>query len=467
VLVRVSQVRWLAIAVALAALLLLSRPPGALRWALLAVAAVVLAGSECGLLLGWRGAAGELMRHARTDHLTGLGNAVALGDAVERLRPRPYTLLLVDVDGMRWTNAMYGHAAGDELLHSVAGVLTGLCESGERAVRLAEDKFVLLLPGATQGDASAVAERVRAAMHGVAVSAGRLRVSIGCARCTAGEDVEVALSRADDALFAAKGGGGDSVVVQDAAEGGGRWHLRSAVESILASDRAVYSVYQRIVRLDDGATVGWEALSRPLDWPAGADVEALFLTAHRMGRGRDLDWRCRRTALWEASRLDAPLFVNVNVAGLLDPVHGVDQMLLVCQWAGRAPQNVVFELSERDAMPDLRRLAHVLAEYRAAGFRFALDDMGEGHTTLELVLAARPEFIKLARALVVAAHDDPAPRSAARAMVMLGHDIGSTVVAEGVEDEASRALCLSMGVDLGQGWLFGRPQPASALPPGL
>jgi len=404
--------------------------------------------------------------NARTDHLTGLGNAYAIEEALAHLRTTAHGVLLIDVDGMRWANVVYGHEAGDEILRAVGRVLANLREPGDVSGRLGEDKFAVLLPGAGSMRTTAIADAVLDAVHNVALSVGRLSVSVGCAWTSGGPDGggQATLEHADDALYAAKLRGGDRVVVQGAVERGSRWRLHNAVLSVLESDRGVYSVYQRIVRLDGGATVGWEALSRPQEWPADHGVEALFATAHRMGRGRDLDWRCRRSALWDASRLQSPLFVNVNVSGLLDPVHGVDQMLLICEWAHRDPGEVVLELSERDAIPELDRLRQVLAEYRQAGFRFALDDLGEGRTTLELVVAARPEFLKLARPLVQAAHSDVAARAAVRALVGYAHDIGSAVIAEGIEDVAERDLCMELGVDLGQGWLYGRPQTADRIP---
>jgi len=408
--------------------------------------------------------AASLAEHARTDHLTGVANAFAMEEAMADIRARPYGLLLIDVDDMAWANHVYGHQSGDELLHSVARVLAAVAEDGDLAARFAEDKFLLLLRGADQARTVEIAERVRAATHAVAVSAGRLRVSIGCAWTAVAADPRELMTRADDALLAAKAAGGDRIEVQAPVDRPGRWRLRDTVESIVTDDRGVYSVYQRIVQLRDGATVGWEALSRPQNWPPDTDVEALFLTAHRIGRARDLDWRCRQKALWEAARLDAPLFVNVNVAALVDPLHGVDQMQLLCQWAGRSPQSVVLELSERDGMPDLHRLEEVLADYRAAGFRFALDDLGQGQTSFELVLAARPEFFKLARPMVQSAARDVAAHSAVRALVGFAHDIGSTVIAEGIEDDATLDLCIELGIDHGQGWLFGRPQPADRLP---
>src|SRR5258708_598105 len=135
-------------------------------------------------------------------------------------------------------------------------------------------------------------------------------------------------------------------------------------------------------------------------------------------------------------------------------------MEMLCAWAGRAPQSVVLELSERDGMPDTRRLQEVLAEYRAAGFRFALDDLGQGQTSFELVLAARAEFLKLARPMVQAAARDVAAYAAVRALVGFAHDVGAMVIAEGIEDGATRALCVDLDVDQGQGLLLGPPLAA-------
>ena len=432
----------------------------------LAVAAVLVAGATAVIAQQRRRIVAQeevIARHGRTDALTGAGNRRAFEEAAARLGDRRHALVAVDVDGMRLTNSAYGYAAGDEHLVAVARVLQEVREGDDLAARLGGDMFVLLLPDGDDRIAADRAERVRAAMHGVAVSRGTVRVSIGCAAVDAGVGPVTTLALAEDALLAAKAGGGDRVV---AGQPGGAWRgwrlrrLSTVVEAMLADASVVHSVYQRVVRLSDRRTVGWEGLGRPLDWPAEADVEALFRTARRMGVERELDWRCRRSTLWGATALEGALFVNVNVTSLVDPLHGVDQMELVCEWARRPPNAVVLELSERESVPDIRRLRQTIADYRAAGFRFAIDDIGQGHTTLELIVAARPEFLKLARPLIRTAGEDPTARAAARAVVAFAHDIGSLVVAEGVEDEAVLATCRELGIDLGQGWLFGRPQPA-------
>ena len=148
--------------------------------------------------------------------------------------------------------------------------------------------------------------------------------------------------------------------------------------------------------------------------------------------------------------------MNVSVAFLLDPIHDVDQMLLLLRWAKRSADTVVLEISEREVITDLARLSEVLAAYRAEGFRFALDDVGEGHSTLEVLTAANAEYIKLARSLVQRM-DDPATNAAIRAVAGFARSMGSELIAEGVEDVTTTTRLRQMGIALGQGFGLGRP----------
>jgi EAL domain-containing protein (putative c-di-GMP-specific phosphodiesterase class I) len=158
-----------------------------------------------------------------------------------------------------------------------------------------------------------------------------------------------------------------------------------------------------------------------------------------------------------------PLFVNCNVSGLVDPVHRVDQMLLVLEACGRDPEDVVLEITERELVGDLSRLKLVVSAYRREGFRFAVDDVGEGHSTLEVLAATSPDFVKVARSLVVDAAT-AGPRAAIRAVVAFAGELGAYTIAEGIETESTAHYMRKLGVHLGQGWLFGRPElpPASA-----
>ncbi|MHB8509769.1 MAG: EAL domain-containing protein, partial [Candidatus Dormibacteria bacterium] len=218
------------------------------------------------------------------------------------------------------------------------------------------------------------------------------------------------------------------------------------------------SVYQPICRLDDRSVMGYEALARPAGQAADTSVEALFTAAQRMGALRDLDWLSRRAALGGAADLpdQVLLFVNVGARAFLDPLHDVDQMLLLTQWAGRSPHDIVLEISEREVVSDLRRLREVIGSYRREGFRFAMDDVGEGHLTLELLGAANPEFVKVARSLTVDAALGE-QRAVIRALVEFSLSAGAMVIAEGIEDRSQLETMRELGVQLGQGYYLGRP----------
>jgi EAL domain-containing protein (putative c-di-GMP-specific phosphodiesterase class I) len=269
--------------------------------------------------------------------------------------------------------------------------------------------------------------------------------------------------RADEALDTAKRRGRDRVELSAGLHRQERTPARrieQAVRDLIAAG-SVEAVYQPVVRLADMEVVGFEALARPLGAPVDSSVEALFAAAHRTGLMRDLDWLCRRAAVQQSHGLPAqtPLFINVGVSALLDPLHDVDQMLLVLRWARRDAREVVLEITEREVVSDLRRFEEVIATYRAAGFRFAIDDVGEGHSTLEVLACSNPEYIKVARSLTIAC-DRVGPRSAIHAVVAFARSSGARIIAEGIETQRHCDTMAELGVDLGQGWHLGKPAPA-------
>ncbi len=167
-------------------------------------------------------------------------------------------------------------------------------------------------------------------------------------------------------------------------------------------------------------------------------------------------------AVEEAMRLPAgkPLFLNISAAALLDPVHGVDQLLLLLSNAGRAPTSVVLEITEHERIRDYDILARVLASYRAEGIRFALDDVGEGHSTLELLAASSSEFLKLGRSLTMTS-TKVGSRAAMDATMAFARVSGAVVIAEGVENEFVADMMKAGGIRLGQGFGLGKPTMAA------
>lgn len=401
---------------------------------------------------------------ARRDWATGLLNRSELERRMAAGPAAPYGVLAIDVDNLRVTNEAVGHHEGDITLRMVAAAMQStVAQSGiaDAAVaRTGGDEFGVLLPRTTLARAAEVAEQIRLTMHGIAVPHGIARISAGCAAGGSRDDDEprrtwdVAVA----ALHRAKQWGRDRVEVatgSSPADSGPAWE--TVLIEVLAR-HAMRSVYQPIVRLGTREPAGCEALARPLDATAMTDVCGLFSAAQAMGMTRDLDWLCRRTAVHDAPVISPqiPLFVNVGVWTLLDPLHDVDQMLLLLRWAGRSPDEVVLEITEREVVSDVPRLRAVMAAYRQHGFRFALDDVGEGHSTLEILAAGRPEFVKLARTMVATA-TEVGSRAAIQAVIAFAAASGSQVIAEGIETVAELDLMTAMGIPLGQGFLLGRP----------
>lgn len=405
----------------------------------------------------------RLQESAATDALTGLLNRQEFDRRLGLPHQCRFAVLVIDVDRLKTINDSFGHEAGDAVLRSVSRCLRNLCGEQTALARTGGDEFSVLVEDLDGEAAVRLGEQLRRALYGVAVPFGLARISVGVAPGAAGEEGWTVRDRADEALERAKRRGRDRVELAGGAQKQVRTPARrieQAVRDIIGAG-TVEAVYQPVVRLADMAVVGYEALARPLGAPVDSSVEALFAAAHRTGLMRDLDWLCRRAAVQHSHGLPeaTPLFVNVGVSALLDPLHDVDQMLLVLRWAGREPREVVLEITEREVVSDLRRFEEVIATYRAHGFRFAIDDVGEGHSTLEVLASSNPEYIKVARSLTISC-DRVGPRSAIHAVVAFARSSGAGIIAEGIEDQRQCETMASLGVDLGQGWHLGRPAPA-------
>jgi EAL domain-containing protein (putative c-di-GMP-specific phosphodiesterase class I) len=226
-------------------------------------------------------------------------------------------------------------------------------------------------------------------------------------------------------------------------------------------DRAVWTAFQPIVRLDTREVVGYEALSRG---PAGTrwqDPIALFQAARAIGRAGELDWICRARAHQAATLAGLPadlaLFVNMEPATLREPCP--PDLLPALH---RTHPRVVMELTERDLAADPAALLMAAANHRAAGHGLALDDVGADPASLALMPFVHPDVVKLDLSLL---HRPNLPQTAqvVNAVVAHAERTGALIVAEGIEREAHLARARSMGATLGQGWLLGHPAP---LPPG-
>lgn len=431
-------------------------------------------GRQLGQFIGRKRAEGALRESAErlteiatTDRLTGLKNRREFEKILGVVPATPFAVLAIDVDGLKQLNDDHGHEAGDVLIQAVAMTLRSLVRSWDIVARVGGDEFAVILPGVGGAKANTIAERMRTAMHSITIPHGHARISVGWAAAPAGADPSATWRAADEVLYRAKRGGRDRVEGTEARDAAGAWSTDPGTARDAALLTEVFArgtvdvVYQPIVDLRDRRIVGYEALARPAGIGPEASVAGLFDAARRLGRIRDLDWLCRRAALREAATLPpgATLFLNVSAAAFLDPVHEVDQLLLLLRWAGRSPEDLVLELTEQESIADLERLQQIAGAHREHGVRFAADDVGDGHSTLEVLAALDPEYIKVARSLSTSA-SRPGSRAAIRAAQAFASDSGATLIAEGVETpEVAREL-LELGIGLGQGNHLGPPAPA-------
>lgn len=403
----------------------------------------------------------RLSELASTDSLTGLRNRREFDRALRNIPRHPFAILSVDVDGLKEANDAHGHAAGDALLRAVGHTLGLLVRGWDVMARVGGDEFAAFLPDLGAFGAKQVADRMRVAMHSLELPSGPVRISVGWSAAVAGADPLWVWQKADESLYNAKRAGGDRVMggsFQGSEAGDIAERSYTDVVGQILDGGRIITMFQPIINLSDGSVTGYEALARPDGFAATDSVEAVFEAARTTGQIRDLDWICRRRAVEDAEQLPAgiALFLNVSASVLLDPVHSVDQLLLLLRASGRTPDTVVLEITEHERVGDYEVLGRVLASYRAEGIRFALDDVGEGHSTLELLAASSSEFLKLGRRLTMTSTQSGS-RASIEATTAFARATGATVIAEGVENEFVADLMKGAGIWHGQGFGLGKP----------
>jgi EAL domain-containing protein (putative c-di-GMP-specific phosphodiesterase class I) len=228
-----------------------------------------------------------------------------------------------------------------------------------------------------------------------------------------------------------------------------------ALRQVLAQ-HAVRTFLQPIVGFPDALLLGFETLARG---PEGSPVEQadrLFGVAARMGRFYELESVCAWRALPWVERLPAHQWISIN----LSAASLADEKLR----RALARPGIVVELTEHLPLNDARSLLPLIAQLRAGGARFALDDTGCGFADLQAIEALRPDFIKLCITIIRSVKRDPAQvLRELEATITRLRALGVGILAEGVEGEEEARLLTALDIDYAQGWLYGKPQPAAIL----
>ena len=419
----------------------------------------------------------ELSFVAKHDALTQLPNRAALLERLHESRGpvdgQSAFLLFLDLDGFKGLNDAFGHTAGDAALVETAQRLTNQVLACDMVARLGGDQFVLLVHGLDAERASRLSERVIQAVEQPIPYAGhqlRLSASVGIAVCN--HDLERSsdmLTFADTAMYKAKGSGGGTYRFYEVSM---QPEVRDDLELLhdlrKAADNGELELhYQPKCAVFDGAITGVEALLRwrrnggPLVPPdrfiPQAEKSGLIVPLGYWV----LDEACRQLASWQRSGCTWSMAVNLSALQLLDP-QLLDRVSGTMAKHGIRPRDLILELTESTAMQNSDVSVGILRQLHALGVRISIDDFGTGYSSLLQLKRMPATELKIDRGFVRDLPQSTEDTAIVTAIVALARSLHLSVIAEGVETPEQRDQLAKLGCDSLQGYLLGRPMPASA-----
>jgi diguanylate cyclase (GGDEF)-like protein/PAS domain S-box-containing protein len=421
----------------------------------------------------------EMEYRALHDTLTGLPNRELLADrlgqallADDRTGTRT-GLLVVDLDRFKEVNDAFGHHCGDELLRQVGPRLTGVLRGVDTVARLGGDEFAVLLPNVHDADdATQVAFKLAAALElPFHVEGIDLDVEASVGVVISGEhgrDATTLLQRADIALDVAKTQS-LGVFAYDPALGGNapsKLALLGDLRRALERGELVLH-YQPKVSTRTGDIVGAEALVRwqhperllvfPDEFIPMAEHTALIgpLTQHV------LNIAIAQVRTWIDAGRPLPIAVNLSARNLHDEHFAAAVAGLLA--AHDVPAHLLeLEVTESAITIDPIRARQMLRQLSALGVQISIDDFGAGYTSLGQLTTLPVSELKIDRSFVMMMTEDPGNAMIVQSVIDLGHNLGLTLVAEGVETEQSLTALAALGCDVAQGYHICRPIPAAA-----
>jgi diguanylate cyclase (GGDEF)-like protein len=421
----------------------------------------------------------ELRHQAFHDPLTGLPNRSLLFDRFSQVmlaakRAGTTTgLLVIDLDRFKEVNDTFGHHCGDELLAQIGPRLRAELRASDTVARLGGDEFAVLLPNISDLSAAmAIAGKLRGVLEtpfhveGVDLD---IEASVGVVLSGEhGSDPATLLKRADIAMYVAKARNlGVFAYDPDADE-----HSPGKLALLGELRRAVHTGqlllhYQPKVAISTGEVVGAEALVRWQHADRGLIFPDEFIPlAEHTGLIGPLTTYVLSAALTQARAwMDAgrPLTMSVNLSArnLLD--DGLPQQIAALLATHRVPAELLeLEVTESALMPEPDRTRRLLEALVALGVRLSIDDFGAGYTSLGQLKNLPITELKIDKAFVINMHNDPSDALIVHSIVDLGHSLGLSILAEGVETAAALTDLAAFGCDVAQGYHLSRPVTAAA-----
>jgi diguanylate cyclase (GGDEF)-like protein/PAS domain S-box-containing protein len=425
-----------------------------------------------------RRARGELIAHqAIHDPLTGLPNRLLFVDRLRRALATAegdnrVAVLFLDLDQFKVINDSLGHNAGDRLLVALADRLRAAIRPSDTVARFGGDEFAVLCTGVPDEDvAYELARRISSAVSKpIVLPEGEVFVTASVGIALSGgelETPETLLRNADAAMYRAKDQGrARAELFQSDAHDRAVRHLRTGNELHRALERGELRLhYQPIVSLEDGKVSGFEALLRwehprrglvqPDDFVGLAEETGLVVPIGSWA----LEEACRQAATWHLAGAPLSISVNLSPRQLAEPTLPED-VARVLQATGIDPGALWLEITENTLMRDAESAVRTLSALRSLGVHLAVDDFGTGYSSMSYLKRFPVQALKVDRTFVDGIGREPEDSAICTAVVSLAHALGLRAVAEGVETPEQLAELRTLGCELAQGFLFGRPAPA-------
>jgi diguanylate cyclase (GGDEF)-like protein len=439
---------------------------------------VLSAGALLLYLRGRKTAQGLAASEARASHLayhdalTGLPNRAQLADRLARSKHvlrrtgRAFAVLCVDLDRFKEVNDSFGHPAGDELIQIVARSLRAACRETDFLARVGGDEFIVIQDEATPETAGLLADRiVKVLSEPILLQAGQAHIgaSIGIVLANeAAQEPQEWLRRADLALYRAKNAGrGQFAFFEPEMDAAMRTRhaLQADLREALANDD-LELVYQPQVD-GKGQIAGVEALVRWVHPEHGPVSPTAFVRlAVESGLIEALGAFTLRRAFRDSVQwCDLRVSINLSAAQFRQKDF-LDRLERLVVEAGVTPSSFELEITEALLLGDDPRTNATLLRLREMGFTIALDDFGQGYSSLSSLQRHPIDKIKIDRSIVAQLGADHRAEAVVSAIVQLARALGLSVVAEGVETRAQRDHLLSAGCADVQGYLTGKPMPA-------
>lgn len=422
----------------------------------------------------------KISKLAYWDELTQLPNRAFFTDQLVKFSEsyqeskQTFSVLMMDLDRFKHVNDVLGHSAADQLLTGVAERLKQSCKSELDVVaRLGGDEFGIILANTHTDMALDVAKRLQTALATpIALNDSFVDLSAGVGIANYPEhakDIEVLLSRAEIAMYAAKNSSGSVAVYHSGLDVANEENLSLVSEIKQAVEQNQLCLFvQPKIDFATGKLLAVEALVRWNHPERGMVFPDMFIPfAEQTGHIDKISYwmlseAARYAAIWQKQGLDIPLAVNLSARDLID-IELPNKLKQILDKHQLQSHSISLEITESSIMEDPERALDTVQRISKMGIQLSIDDFGTGYSSLAYLKRLPVNELKIDRSFVMNIERDQSDVTIVKSTIELGHNLGLKVVAEGVENQKMWDILKLMGCDYGQGYYMSKPMAADHL----